>query len=177
MKHVKLFEQFVNEKVYRLSGPYARKGLLGQIMQAFKKQIERISFEGDADATLAEVNKEWDKFKPTAHKMILDQVEKATKNEGVLFVTARLTPWIKDEVNGLNSEGSGSLYISLEQEVVINVGFFDDVDADRYKRRFDKESMTNTPIADPNDTIMGNYDSGVGYNNIELRGNEVMQID
>ena len=68
MKHVQLFEQFVNEKVYRLSGIYSSKGLVGKVMQAFKKTIEKVSYEGDQKATLAEVNKAWSSFKSTGEK-------------------------------------------------------------------------------------------------------------
>ena len=178
MKKIPTFEQFLNEKVYRLSGYYSQKGFLGKIFQAFKKQIEKVSYEGDAEGTLEEVNKAWDKFQDTAKKMILDQVEKAVKDmDQVLFVTMSPSKWIADEINGLNQEGGSSLYISLEEaDFVINVGFMDDANASKYKRKFDKESYNNTPIASANDVIYGDYDSAVGDNNLELRGGEVMQI-
>jgi len=52
----------------------------------------------------------------------------------------------------------------------------DYVDANKYKRKFDKEAYTNSAIASDKDVIYGNL-SPVGDNNIELRGGEVMSID
>ena len=181
MKNIPTFEQFLNEKTYRLSGYYSAKGLIGKIMQAFKKEIQGLKHEGDVMGTLEEVNKEWDKFKKDAHKMILDQVKKAVGSmDGVVFVTADLSKWSMDEVNGLNDLGgefSSSLYIALlDGDVVINVGFADDVDAGKYKRKFDKESYQNSAIATEDDVIYGTI-SDVGDNNLELRAGEVMQID
>ena len=178
MKIIPTFEQFVNEKAYRLSGYYSSKGLIGKVMQTFKKQIERIQYEGDAEATVEDINKVWDKFQDDAKKMILDQVEKAVKDmDNVLYVTMAPSKWIADEINGLNQEGGSSLYISLEKgDFVINVGFMDDVDANKYKRKFDKNSYTNSAIASNKDVIYGNL-SPVGDNNLELRSGEVMQID
>jgi hypothetical protein len=179
MKRIPTYEQFVNEKVYRLSGFYSQKGFLGKIFQTFKKQVERVSYEGDVEGTLEDVNKIWDKFQDDAKKMILAQVEKAVKDmDNVLFVTMSPSKWIADEVNGLNQDGGKELYISLEDgDFVINVGFMDDVDASKYKRKFDKEAYNNTPMASDEDVIYGTYDSNVGDNNLELRGGEVMSID
>lgn len=178
MKNIPTFEQFINEKTYRLSGYYSQKGFLGKIMQAFKKQIERISYEGDIESTIEDVNKAWDKFQDTAKKMILDQVEKAVKDmDNVLYVTMAPSKWIADEINGLNQDGGSELYISLEDgDFVINVGFMDDVDASKYKRKFDKEAYNNSAIASDEDVIYGTL-SPVGDNNLELRGGEVMSID
>ena len=178
MKRIPTFEQFVNEKVYRLSGYYSQKGFLGKIMQAFKKQVEKVSYEGDVEGTVEEVNKIWDKFQDDAKKMILDQVEKAVKDmDNVLYVTMAPSKWIADEINGLNQEGGTSLYISLaDGDFVINDGFMDDVDASKYKRKFDKEAYNNSAIASDDDVIYGEL-SPVGDNNLELRGGEVMQID
>ena len=178
MKNIPTFEQFLNEKTYRLSGYYSQKGFLGKIMQAFKKQIEGVKYEGDAEATVEDVNKIWDKFQDEAKKMVLDQVKKAVKDMGnVAYVTMAPSKWIADEINGLNQEGGSDLYISLEDgDFVINVGFMDDVDAGKFKRKFDKESYQNSAIADGDDVIYGAL-SPAGDNNLELRGGEVMQID
>jgi len=178
MKRLPTFEQFLNEKAYRLSGYYSQKGFLGKIFQAFKKQIEKVQYEGDGAATIEEINKIWDKFQDDAKKMILDQVEKAVKDmDNVLYVTADFSKWTIDEINGLNQDGGSDLYISLfDGDMVINVGFMDDVDAGKFKRKFDKESYQNSAIAADDDVIYGNL-SPVGDNNLELRGGEVMQID
>ncbi len=178
MKRIQTFEQFLNEKVYRLSGYHSSKGLVGKVMQTFKKRIAGVKYEGDAEATVEEVNKAWEKFQDEAKEIVLAQVEKAVKDmDNVLYVTMTPSKWIADEVNGINQEGGSSLYISLEDgEFVINVGFMDDVNAGKYKRKFDKESYQNSAIASNEDVIYGNL-SPVGDNNLELRGGEVMQID
>jgi len=178
MKRIPTFEQFLNEKVYRLSGYYSSKGLIGKVMQTFKKEIERISYEGDVEGTVEEVNKAWDKFQDEAKKIVLAQVEKAVKDmDSVAYVTMAPSKWIADEINGLNQEGGTSLYISLaDGDFVINVGFIDYVNANKYSRKFDKNSYTNSAIASDKDVIYGNL-SPVGDNNLELRDGEVMQID
>jgi transcriptional regulator with PAS, ATPase and Fis domain len=179
MKRIPTFEQFVNEKVYRLAGYYSAKGLIGKIMQTFKKEIERTVFEGDREGTLEEVNKAWAKHQDTAKKLVLDQVEKAVKNmDQVLFVTMEPSHWIVDDVNGLNMDDrTDKVYIRLQHEFVINVGFMDDADSSKFKRKFDKESYNNTPLSSSEDLIYGTYDDGVGDNNLELRSNEIIEIN
>ncbi len=177
MKNIKTFEAFVNEKVYRMTGIYSAKGLIGRVMQAFKQEIKTVKYEGINVVTQEEVNKEWAKFEDTAKKIILDQVEKGAGGmEGVLYVTANLSNGFAiDEANGLNREGSDSLYLSYE--VVINVGFMDDVDGSRLYKKIDKTGMMNSPLANSADAIYGDYDPEVGDNNLEIRGSEHMSID
>ena len=176
MKHVQLFEQFVNEKVYRMTGIYSSKGLVGKVMQAFKQEISKIKYEGDQKATLAEVNKAWTKFQKDAEKIILDAVEKGAKSmDSVLFVTANLDEGFHiDEINKLNREGSDELFVGYE--LVINVGFMDDVNGRKLYKKIDKTGMMNSPIASKKDTIYGTMAS-VGNNNLEIRDNEFMSID
>ena len=176
MKHVQLFEQFVNEKVYRMTGIYSSKGLVGKVMQAFKQEISKIKYEGDQKATLAEVNKAWTKFQKDAEKIILDAVEKGAKSmDSVLFVTANLDKGFHiDEINKLNSEDSNQLFVGYE--LVINVGFMDDVNGSKLYKKIDKTGMMNSPIASKKDTIYGTMAS-VGNNNLEIRDNEFMSID
>jgi len=177
MKHVKLFEAFLNEKSYRMTGIYGAKDLVGKIMQAFKQEIKTVKYEGINIVTQEEVNKEWAKFEDTAKKIILDQVEKGAGGmDGILFVTANLfNGFAIDAVNGLNSEDSDTLYLSYE--VVINVGFMDDVNGSKFKRKIDKIGMMNSPLAGKRDLIYGEYDASVGNNNLEIRDTEVIQID
>ena len=177
MKHIKLFEQFINEKVYRMTGPYAAKGLVGKVMQAFKKEIAGVKYEGDAEATLEEINKEWAKFQKDAEKIILDDVKKGAKSmDSVLFVTANLAKGFHiDEVNKLNREGSSELFVGYE--LVINVGFMDDVDGSRLYKKIDNTGMMNSPLANSNDVIYGDFDPAVGDNNLEIRDSEYMSID
>jgi nucleoside diphosphate kinase len=179
MKHVKLYEQFVAEKVYRLTGIYASKGIIGKVMQAFKKQIEGVKFEGNAEDTLKEINDTWEDFKKDAIKIILADVDKAVKDiEEVFYVhvtgLAGTGTWVLDTVNNLNREGADTIYICLDKEFVINVGFMDDADASKYSRKLG--GSTNTAIASGED-IHGTFDAEIGYNNIEIRGNEFMNID
>ena len=178
MKHLKTFESFLNEKTYRMTGIYAAKGLVGKVMQAFKQEIARVKYNGDANATLEEVNAEWAKFKENAKSIILGEVEKGAKTmDSVVFVTANLDLGFKiDDVNGLNTEGNSTLYIAYD-ELIINVGFMDDVDGSRLYRKIDKTGMMNSPIATSADVIYGTYDEEVGHNNLEIRDAEFMNID
>ena len=177
MKNIQTFEAFVNEKVYRMTGIYSAKGLIGKVMQAFKKEIQGLKYEGINVVTQEEVNKEWAKFEDTAKKIILDQVEKGAGGmEGVLYVTANLfNGFAIDEVNGLNSEESETLYLGYE--VVINVGFMDDFNGKKVYKKIDKTGMMNSPIANSTDTIYGDYDAAVGDNNLEIRDSEYISID
>jgi len=177
MKTIPTFEQFLNEKAYRMTGIYSAKGLVGKVMQAFKQEIKTVKYEGINVVTQEEVNKEWAKFEDKAKKIILDQVEKGAGDmDGILFVTANLfNGFAIDEVNGFNSEDSDTLYLSYE--VVINVGFMDDVNGKKFARKIDKTGMMNSPLASKSEVIYGDYDSQVGDNNLEIRENEVIQID
>lgn len=171
MKHIKTFEGFLNEKVYRLSGAYSSKGIIGKVMQAFKKTIEKVKFEGDWDVTLAEINKKWKSFEKDGNKIILDDVEKVVKTlDNVAFINVNgfTLDWVKAEDSGLNR------HIKLTNDFVINVGFRDDVDGSRFSRRLG--GMMNTPIISGND-IYGVGDGYVGYNNCEIREVEVMMLD
>jgi hypothetical protein len=176
MKHIQLFEQFIEEKAYRLTGSYASKGIIGKVMQAFKKHIERIKYEGDAADTLKDVNKEWERFHKDGVKIILDEVKKAVKSmDDVVYVHVdglnRL--WEADTINKLNSEG-GPLYIAIPGDFVINVGFADDVDGSKSKNKLG--GYMNTAIPNGED-IFGVFDSEIGYNNVEIRDSEFIQLD
>tara|TARA_B110000285_G_C15130997_1_gene623578 strand:+ start:2497 stop:3051 length:555 start_codon:yes stop_codon:yes gene_type:complete len=182
MKNINTFNQFVNEKAYRMTGVYASKGLIGKVMQAFKQEIAKVKYEGDVPGTLIEVNKEWKKFQKDAEKIILDGVEKGAGDmNSVLFITANLgEEWKADEINGLNNaDGSGDLYISYAawNEMVINVGFMDDANGKKLGRKIDKTGMMNAPVANKKDVIYGDYDTQVGNNNLELRDSEYISID
>lgn len=171
MKHTLTFEGFLNEKVYRLSGIYASKGIVGKVMQAFKKNIEKVKFEGDWDLTLAEINDEWKSFEKAGSKIILDEVKKAVKtldNVAFINVDGFNKEWQKSEERGLNSN------ISLPGDFVINVGFMDDVDGSKFGRKLG--GMMNSPILSGTD-IYGAGDDEVGNNNCEIRDRETMEID
>jgi hypothetical protein len=176
MKHIKLYEEFVTEKAYRMTGNYAAKGIIGKVMQSFKKEIERVKYEGDEAATLEEVNDAWKDFSKDAQKIILDEVKKAVKDmEQVVYVhvTGLNKEWEADTINGLNREG-GDLFITIPGDFVINVGFMDDVDGSKHSRKLG--GMMNSPIFGGED-IHGKADENVGDNNAEIRGVEFISID
>ena len=176
MKHIKLFEDYIAEKVYRLTGIYTSKGLIGKVMQAFKKEIEGIKYTGDPEATLYEVNKAWSAFTKKGEKIIIDEVMKTVKKEEeivYIHVKGLNQEWEADTVNKLNRPG-GPLYIEIAGDFVINVGFADDADASKYSKRL--SGYTNTAIPTGRD-IWGEIDLEVGYNNIEIRDSEIMMID
>lgn len=173
MKNVLLFEQFVNEKVYRLSGPVASTGIIGKLMQAFKKEIERIKYEGDEADLLEEVNKVWAKWaSKDGAKIIIDEVLKAVKKkEEIFYIIATLNAKWKVE-----SSGTYAMRFNLPDDFVINVGFMDDANGMKYARKLG--GMSNSAISTA-DTVelMGTFDDEVGQNNIEIRGRETMMVD
>jgi hypothetical protein len=176
MKHVKLFEDFVNEKAYRMTGMYASKGIIGKVMQAFKKEIERVKYEGDVQATLSEVNDTWTKFHKNGVKIILDEVNKAVRDMNqvaYIHVQGLNKKWEADTINGLNREG-GDLYITIPGDFVISVGFMDDADGSKFKNKLG--GMMNTSIGGGED-IYGGFDPNIGDNNIEISDSEYIQID
>jgi len=180
MRHIKLYEQFVNEKAYQLTGSYGAKGIAGKVLFAFKKEIERIKYEGDADATLAELNGVWSKWADKdGAKIIEDLVMKQVKdNEAIVYVTATLGAfeWVADEVNRLNSPGNSELFVSTPGDFVINVGFADDVDSSKFSRKL--EGMQNSAIVNGKETaVIGAYDNLVGENNVEIRATLFLSID
>jgi hypothetical protein len=180
MKHIQLFEQFVNEKVYQMTGSYGAKGIAGKVLFAFKKQIERIKYEGDEEATLEEINKVWSKWADKeGAKIIEHEVLKQIKDkESVVYITATLAgkPWIKDEVNGINEPGRAELLVRYPADLVINVGFTDDTDASKYTRKL--EGMQNSAIISKQETeVLGKFDAEVLDNNIEIRAQLLLTID
>jgi hypothetical protein len=180
MKHVQLYEQFVTEKAYQMTGGYGAKGIPGKVLFAFKKEIERIKYEnGDVDTTLAELNDVWTKWADKDGAQIIEkEVMKVVKDkEAIVYIVATLSEaqWIADVVNKINQPGRVELYVSLNHDFVINVGFADDVDASKFERKLD--GMTNTAIPASITTIVGEFDSAVGYNNVEIREGLFLTID
>ena len=108
MKHIQLFEQFVNEKVYQMTGSYGAKGIAGKVLFAFKKQIERIKYEGYEAATLEDINKVWSKWADKDGAKIIEQevLKQIKDKDAVVYITATLAgkEWIADDVNGINAK-------------------------------------------------------------------------
>lgn len=179
MKHIPLFEQFINEKAYQMTGSYGAKGIIGKVLFAFKKEVEKIKYQGDADATLAELNQLWSKWADKDGAKIVEQeVMKVVKDkEAIAFITATLSPakWIADVVNKINTPDGTELFVSLNSDFVINVGFADDVDASKFERKLD--GMTNTPVFNSAVDIVGDSEIEVGYNNVEIRKGFFLVID
>lgn len=179
MKHVQLFEQFINEKAYQLTGIYGAKGIIGKVVFAFKKEVERIKYEGDSDATLEELNDVWTKWADKDGAKIIEQeVIKVVKDkEAIVYITATLSkrPWEADTINQLNRPGSAELFVTIPGDFVINIGFADDVDANKFSKKLG--GYTNTPIIVNTTEVYGTYDKEVGYNNIEIRDGVYLSID
>ena len=180
MKHIKLFEDFINEKVYQLTGTYGAKGIAGKVLFAFKKQIERIKYEGDQAATLKEINQVWSKWADKDGVKIIEQevLKQVKDKKAIVYVMATLgkTDWVVDDVNGINSPGRAELLVRFPSDFVINVGFADDVDASKFSRKLD--GMTNDALVTGKETdIIGAYDNLVGKNNVEIRASLFLTID
>jgi hypothetical protein len=180
MKHIKLYEEFVTEKVYQMTGSFGAKGIAGRVLFAFKKQIERIKYEGDEAVTLEEINKVWSKWADKDGAKIIEQevLKQIKDKESVVYIMATLSgrPWIKDEVNGINEPGRSELLVRYPADLVINVGFADDVDAGKYSRKLD--GMQNSAIITNQDTaVLGEFDEEVLDNNIEIRAQLLLTID
>jgi hypothetical protein len=180
MKHVKLFEDFINEKAYQLTGSFGAKGVAGKVLFAFKKEVERIKFEGDVEKCLEEINKVWSKWADKDGAEIVErEVMKLVKDtEGVVYITVTLagTQWEADEVNGVNAPGKSELLVRIPSDFTINIGFADDVDSGKYARRLGG-MQNNALITGKESTIYGSYDSLVGRNNIEIRSGLFLTID
>jgi hypothetical protein len=180
MKHVQLFEQFINEKAYQLSGIYGAKGIIGKVAFAFKKEIERIKYEGDSDATLEELNDVWTKWADKDGAKIIEQeVMKQVKDkEAIVYIMATLgkTLWVVDDVEGINAPGKPELLVRIPSDFVINIGFADDADGSKFSRKLD--GMMNDALLSGKETaVVGEYDKLVGRNNIEIRSSVFLTID
>jgi hypothetical protein len=179
MKHIKLFEQFIEEKAYQMTGSYGAKGIIGKVLFAFKKEIEKIKFDGDADKTIAELNSVWTNWaSKDGAKIIEQEVLKIVKDkEAIVYITASVnTEWEADDVNGLNRPGSSELFVRIPSNFVINVGFADDVDANKFSKKL--SGMTNDAIKTTDDAdIFGAFDYEIGENNTEIRGSMFLTID
>ena len=167
----------LNEKASRMEGPYQAEGIIGEVMLAFKKQIEGIKYDGDQKSTSKLINKEWAKFSSTAHKIILAEVKKSVKSmDDVLFVSAMLKGmgWVPDTINGLNRPESDTLSISSGQ-LIINVGFKDNVDASKYAKKLG--GSIEQPRSFQSVDIYGTLDKTIGDNNIQIIDSEMLRID
>ena len=180
MKHIKLYEQFVNEKAYQMTGIYGAKGIIGKVLFAFKKKKEKIQYSGDVDSTLSELNSVWSSWADNeGAKIIEDLVLKQVKDkEAIVYIMATLggSLWEADTVNRLNSHGGTELYVTIQGDFIINVGFADDIEAIKYSRKLD--GMQNFAIVSSRETaVIGAYDGAVGENNIEIRSGFYLSID
>lgn len=179
MKHVQLFEQFINEKAYQMTGSFGAKGIPGKVLFGFKKQVESVTYNGDAETTLAEINAIWSEWADKeGAKIIEDLVMKQVKDKDALvYIIATLGKeiWEADTVNRINRPDSAELYISIPNDFVINVGFADDVDAGKFSKKLG--GMQNSAAASKFTTVFGEYDSEIGSNNLEIRSGLFMSID
>lgn len=175
MKYIKLYEDFITEKAYQLSGSYGAKGIAGKVLFAFKKEVASVKYDGDAQSTLKDINDAWSKFADKdGAKIIETEVLKQVKDkEAIAYITATLgeLTWSEESING-----SELLITVLPGDFVINVGFADDVDAGKFSRKLN--GMTNDAIVSKNVTVvLGGYDPEVGENNVEIRSGMFLTID
>ena len=181
MKHIKIYEDFlVTEKAYQLTGAFAAKGIAAKVAFAFKKEVERVQYDGNVEATLADINKVWSKWADTTGAKIIEtEVSKQVKDkEAIVYLIATLGgyEWVMDEVNGINSPEKAELLVRFPGDFIINAGFADDVDGDKFSRKLG--GMTNPAITTNIDTaIIGSYDANVGPNNVEMRSALLLTID
>lgn len=181
MKHVQLFEDFlVTEKVYQLTGQFGAKGIPGKVLFAFKKEIERVKYEGDPKTTLADINKVWSNWADTAGTKIIEQevLKQVRDKESIVYLVASLGgyEWIADDANRVNSPTRSELLVRFPMDFTINVGFMDDVDGSKFARKLG--GMMNTALTTNIDTaIIGKYDSLVEDNNVEIRASLFLTVD
>lgn len=180
MKHIQLYEQFVNEKAYQMTGIYGAKGIAGKVLFAFKKEIEKIQYNGDADSTISELNNVWSSWADKEGAKIIEELvlKQVKDKEAIVYVLATLGGflWEADTVNRLNSPERNELFVTIQGDFVINVGFADDVDANKFGRKLD--GMQNSAITSSKETaVIGAYDGAVGENNIEIRTGFYLSID
>lgn len=174
MKYIQLFEQFVNEKAYQLTGSYGAKGIPGKVLFAFKKHVEHIKFEGDVKETLAELNKAWVKWADKDGAKIVEQeVMKQVKDkEAIVYIIATLSGAEWEE----ESSREQDMIANIPLDFVINVGFADDVDCNKFSKKLG--GMQNDALGSNTATaIIGKYDSHVGGNNVEIRSGFNLSID
>ncbi len=167
-------ENELNEKAYQLSHSYAAKGIPGKVSFAFKKHVEHVKFEGDAKATLEEINKAWSKWADKdGAKIIEDEVMKQVKDKkSIVYIVATLSGEEWDE----ESSNQNQLTARIPFDFVINVGFADDVDSSKFSRKLG--GMQNAAMLRKNSTeIVGKYDREVGENNVEIRSGFYLSFD
>ena len=164
-------------KVYLMTGIYGAKGIPGKVLFAFKKEIEKQNFKGDVNSILSEINNLWSKWSITeGAEIIKSQVIKIVDENYIQYITATLNKfkWEPDTINGLNVGKSNELYIKLSSDFVINIGFNDDIDANKFAKKL--SGMVNTAI-NYNQTEVFGYYQEVGDNNVEIRESMIILIE
>ncbi len=172
------FSEFVenelNEKAYQLTGSYGAKDIPGKVQSAFKKHVEHVKFEGDAKLTLENINKEWSKWADKeGAKIIEHEVMKQVKDkESIVYIIATLSGEEWDE----ESSNENQLIARIPFDFVINIGFADDVDSNKFAKKLG--GMQNAAMLRKNNTeIVGKYDKEVGENNVEIRSGFYLSFD
>jgi hypothetical protein len=180
VQKAKTTNESISEKVYQMTGSFGAKGIAGKVLFAFKKQIERIKYEGDEAATLEEINKVWSKWADKDGAKIIEQevLKQIKDKESIVYIMATLgqTKWVADDVEGINAPGKPELLVRIPSDFVINIGFADDVDGSKFSRKLD--GMMNDALMSGKETaVVGQYDAQVGQNNIEIRSSVFLTID
>jgi hypothetical protein len=167
-------ENELNEKAYQLTSSYGAKGIPGKVLFAFKKHVEHVKFEGDAKSTLENINKEWSKWADKEGAKIIEQeVMKQVKDkESIVYIVATLSGEEWDE----ESSNENQLIARIPMDFVINIGFADDVDSNKFSKKLG--GMQNAALLRKNNTeIVGKYEREVGENNVEIRSGFYLSFD
>ncbi len=180
MKHIKLFEEYIEESVFRMSGIYTAKGLVGQVMQEFKEEIKSIRYDDSMKETLDEINKAWNSFTKEAEGIIIDEVMKTVKKkEEVVYINVKglEEEWEVDRELGFNplknTYNPYNLYVRLP-EFVIDIGFADVGGRMKYRKKLEVGSWSPKRTPSGRD-IYGSLNSEAS-SNIEIKGIEVLVI-
>ena len=112
----------VFEKAYQLTGIYGAKGIIGKVAFAFKKEVERVKYEGDADATIDDLNSVWSKWADKDGAKIIEQeVMKQVKDKEAVVNNFKNSIILRPSIVFGTNDNFFNLFNKL-----INLFFFND---------------------------------------------------
>ena len=84
--------------------------------------------------------------------------------------------WEMDTINNINAPGKTEALIRIPSDFVINIGFADDVNGNKFTRKLD--GMLNIALISGTEIeVMGSYNRDVMGNNVEIRSSMFLTID
>jgi len=162
-------------KVYLLTGIYGAKGIPGKLLFAFKKEIEKHNFTNGN--ILININNLWSKWSVSEGiEIIKNEVFKKINKEYIAYIYATLNKveWEVDTINKINVPNSNKLYIRIPSDFIINIGFYDDINSNKFAKKIG--GYNNTAIIYNQTQVFGSY-INTGYNNIEIRDSLFILIE